>query len=387
MPRFVYVAAALTTTAHALRQTNAARLTLFGDGCGFRAATLDEKMMREHPAVVAAARRGRLGPILRFIREVLGVEDATDLIEATPQLASMPLAVLAARHAYLRRVGAPHGAQLATPGLRPPLLGDLCATPASHDDFAEACGGDAGDVAALVAAFRRGGRRAAADGDALLVRDLLAHGWAPTKDRDRRGASAAHVAAGRGAVAVLGELIASDAALARDRDAAGATPLHWAACGVRGNAAGTGFEEDAAELLLASGADACATTHDGNAVIHWAAWQGGVSAVRTILAAGADAHVANDRGCTCAHWAAAGGDTATLAYLRDVCRVDLQTPNAAGHTPLEHACAYKRTDIVSWLVSEEVVDPRAVEYALRVAALDADDANLRAITGMLVPNI
>ena len=38
MPRIVYVAAALTTTAHALRQTNAARLTLFGDGCGFRAA-------------------------------------------------------------------------------------------------------------------------------------------------------------------------------------------------------------------------------------------------------------------------------------------------------------------------------------------------------------
>ena len=109
--------------------------------------------------------------------------------------------------------------------------------------------------------------------------------------------------------------------------------------------------------------------------------------MRTLLAAGADAHVANDRGCTCAHWAAAGGDTDTLAYLRDVCRVDLRTPNAAGHTPLEHACAYKRTDIVSWLVSEEVVDPRAVEYALRVAALDADDANLNAIAGMLVPNI
>ena len=98
MPRIVYVAAALTTTAHALRQTNAARLTLFGDGCGFRAARLDATM-RGHPAVVAAERCGRLGPILRFIREVLGVEDATDLLETTPQLASMPLAVLAARHA------------------------------------------------------------------------------------------------------------------------------------------------------------------------------------------------------------------------------------------------------------------------------------------------
>ena len=118
MPRFVYVAAAILATANALRQTNAARLTLFGDGCGFRAATLDEKMMREHPAVVAAARRGRLGPILRFLHEVLGVEDATDLIEATPQLASVPLAVLAARHAYLRRVGAPHGAQRPLDGAR-----------------------------------------------------------------------------------------------------------------------------------------------------------------------------------------------------------------------------------------------------------------------------
>ena len=107
-PRFV--AAAILATANALRQTNAARLTLFGDGCGFRAARLDERM-RGQPAVVAAERRGRLDRTLRFLREVLGVEDATDLIEATPQLASMPLAVLAARHAYLRRVGAPHGAQ------------------------------------------------------------------------------------------------------------------------------------------------------------------------------------------------------------------------------------------------------------------------------------
>ena len=369
-----------------MRQSNAERLTLFGDGCGYRAAMLDAAV-RERPAVAAAAKRGRLDPTLRFARHVLGAGDATRLLDATPQLASIPLAVLAARHAYLRRVGAPCGAQLATPGLHPPLLRDLCATPANHENFAESCGGDAASVAELVAAFRRGGRRAAADGDAPLVRDLLDHGWAPARDRDRRGASAAHVAAGRGAVDVLAALVASDASLARDRDGSGATPLHWAACGVRGNAAGTGFEKRAAELLLASGADARAITHDGNAVVHWAAWQGGGSAVRAMVAAGADPHVANDRGCTSAHWAAAGGDTATLAYLRDVCNVDLQTPNAAGHTPLEHACAYKRTDIVDWLVSEDVVDPRAVEYALRVAALDADDANLRAITGMLVPNI
>ena len=113
---------------------------------------------------MAAERRGCLGPTLRFIREVLGVEDATDLIER-PAARVDALAVLAARHAYLRRVGAPRratrdaGAPPAAP--RRPLRHAR-----DPRGLRRACGGDAGDVAALVAAFRRGGRRAAADGDA-----------------------------------------------------------------------------------------------------------------------------------------------------------------------------------------------------------------------------
>ena len=154
----------------------------------------------------------------------------------------------------------------------PKLLSDA---PADHAAFAEACGGNAQEVAELVAAFRRGGRRAAADGDVETVRDLLVRGWRPGLDRDRRGASAAHVSAGSGRVDVLRALLDDDAALANDRDGAGATPLHWAACGVSGNAAGTGFQKAAAECLLAAGADAAAATDDGNAVVHWAAWQAG----------------------------------------------------------------------------------------------------------------
>ena len=80
---------------------------------------------------------------------------------------------------------------------------------------------------------------------------------------------------------------------------------------------------------------------------------------------------------------ARAGQTATEISAT---RVQRRGPHTR-RSRLEHACAYKRTDIVSWLVSEEVVDPRAVEYALRVAALDAGDANLNAIAGMLVPNI
>ena len=221
MPRFVYVAAAIITTVRALRQTNAARLTLFGDGCGFRAARLDERM-RGHPAVAAAARRGRLDPTLRFLREVLGVVDATDLLETTPQLASMPLAVLAARHAYLRRVGAPHGAQLATPGL----------PAAPRRPLRHARGprrlrrGRGGDETTWRRSWPPSG---AAAGARRRTADALwsgpGPGWAPARDGDRRGASAAHVAAGRGAVAVLGAARGDGAGARPRRGGRDAAPL------------------------------------------------------------------------------------------------------------------------------------------------------------------
>ena len=71
------------------------------------------------------------------------------------------------------------------------------------------------------AAAARGGRRRRAFWSARP-----AHGWAPAQDRDRRGASARARRRRPRAVAVLEALIASDAALARDRDAAGdAAPL------------------------------------------------------------------------------------------------------------------------------------------------------------------
>ena len=217
-----------------------------------------------------------------------------------------------------------------------------------------------------MAAFRRGGRRAAAaDGDALLVRDLLAHGWAPAQDRDRRGASAAHVAAGRGAVDVLGALIASDAALARDRDAAGATPLHWAACGVRGNAAGTGFEEGAAELLLAAGADAVPRRLTTATRSSTGRRGGGAS-----RPCGRCSRPARTRTSPTTAGAPARARRPAATRRRGglstrVCGVDLGG-HVAGHTPLEHACAYKRPTSCS---SSRSSIP-AVEYALRVAALE-----------------
>ena len=318
---------------------------------------------RRLPGVAAAERRGALDAKLKFARHVLGLADATDLLLSTPRFASVPLAVLVARHAALEREGVADASRGAADA--------VCGGGASHDDFCAYFGLRAtpADVARRVAAVRRGGRRAAADGDLDVVRDLLARGWDPGDDADRRGASALHLAAGRGAADVARALAASMDVDALD--ARGASPLHYAACGVRGNAVGVGGELGALDLLLELGADARRATRDGNTVLMWAAWAGGPGAVRRILAAGADLAARNDRGCTAAHWACAGGDVATVRLLSGL-GVDFSAPNDAGHTPLEHAVAYKRVAAAEWLVAAGVVDPSAVEYAARLAALDGD---------------
>jgi len=368
MRRALALCAALTG-AHALRSAGSERCRLFEDGARFPGAATLDAGARRLPAVVAAEARGRLAPKLRFARHVLGVQDASALV-ATP-FASIPLPVLAARHAYLRRLGARSGA-----ALRAADVALLCERPAAHDAFAAAVGGDAAAVEAVVRSFRRGGRRACADGDADLAREFLAHGWSPAGDRDRRGASAIHAAAGRGRTRVL-QVLLDAGAPPDDRGGDGATPLHWASCGVDGNAVGVGGELEAMAALLARGADAAAATDDGNAVVHWAAWAGGPDAVRLLLRQGADAAVANDRGCTAAHWACAGGDVETLDLLRGL-DVDLEARNAAGHTPLEHAVAYDRRAVVDYLLKLGLVDDGARAYAAQIGAVDASRAPLAA---------
>ena len=53
------------------------------------------------------------------------------------------------------------------------------------------------------------GRNAAKDGDCEALRLLLESGWRAELDRDRRGASALHMAAGHGHTPALAELLGS----------------------------------------------------------------------------------------------------------------------------------------------------------------------------------
>jgi len=52
-----------------------------------------------------------------------------------------------------------------------------------------------------------------------------------------------------------------------------------------------------------------------------------------------------------AHWAASGGSLEVCRYLFDTAKVDFTVQNDNGNTPLSHAVAFGRTDVVQWLLS------------------------------------
>jgi len=82
----------------------------------------------------------------------------------------------------------------------------------------------------------------------------------------------------------------------------------------------------------------------------WAAWSRSLDVVKLLIRNRADAiNVANRNGCTVAHWAASGGSLEVCRFLAELVNVNFETENHAGNTPLDHAVAYRRVDVVRWL--------------------------------------
>ena len=194
---------------------------------------------------------------------------------------------------------------------------------------------------------------------AELVELLIRHGANPL-ERDNRGVSLLHWAAGSGnleAVKVLLPHFPRGLQEPAERD--GATPLHWAAAGVNPKEFGTGGHEDVCRYILAKGGSVDNVsskelvnklTFDGNSPLMWASWSGTLETVKLMIRNRADPLVANRNGCTAAHWAASGGNLEVCKYLADVVGIDFFAPNHGGNTPLTHAVAYGRADVVQFLL-------------------------------------
>lgn len=210
---------------------------------------------------------------------------------------------------------------------------------------------------------------------AQMIRLLIKHGGNPV-EKDVRGVSLMHWAAGAGNLDGLKELVDAlpggiEEAVHMKAGRDGATPLHWAAAGAKPKEFGCGGHTDMCKFILENCAgdekNAVNTlTKDGNSVLMWAAWSATLDAVKLLIRHRADPTAQNRNGCTVAHWAASGGNLEVCKYLSETVGVDFKIENYAGNTPLSHAVAYGRADVVRWLREEVCAkdeDGRAEELA------------------------
>ena len=99
-------------------------------------------------------------------------------------------------------------------------------------------------------------------------------------------------------------------------------------------------------------------TKDGNTVLMWAAWSKSLDVVKLLVRNRADTTTTNRNGCSVAHWAASGGSLDVCKYLVDISHVDFAVENFSRNTPLSHAVAYGRSDVVKWLREEVKVEDK-----------------------------
>ncbi len=216
-----------------------------------------------------------------------------------------------------------------------------------------------------------------------MIHLLIRHGSNPL-ETDVRDISLLHWAAGSGQTKALEQLIDAlpggieeAVKLSADRD--GASILHWAAAGAESKKFGCGGHINVCRFLMEN----CggpkvqrkvvnSLTKDGNSVLMWAAWSGTLDVVKLLVRHRADPLQRNRNGCTVAHWGASGGNLEVCKYLHDVLDINFSEPNNAGNTPLSHAVAYGRTDIIHWLKEELKVDEdeRAQALAMDYFAWD-----------------
>ncbi|CAN0314546.1 unnamed protein product [Ectocarpus sp. 12 AP-2014] len=292
---------------------------------------------------------------LRFLRHTIGGEVRTVAV-SFPQFFGHPLErLIAPRHAFIVANGRPSGERLLEAGCRG--LRRMLELPVNRRDKAfvvemvPSC--EVSDYRRFEQAFLRGPFDAARKGDGETLRLLRSHGW-DCWETDRRGRTALFWAAGGGSVEACEALVEGEGGLRpQDSGGDGSTPLHWAVAGVETRRFGTGGHVNVCRWLLDLGVDTKARTSEGNTVVMWAAWAGGLDATRwAVEEAGAlDLDAANANGCTVAHWASSGGDEAVCRYLHSK-GVDFTRRNKGGNDPLNHAVAYGRRNIAAWLLGE-----------------------------------
>lgn len=352
-----------------------------------------EMMNTSFPPLLELNVSRHLYPKMRFLQRTMGVSNISN-ISIPPQYFGARLErTIAPRHAFLVYKGLPHGRELIEDPSKWEAFLISCRTSkrfcALCNQWAKERGKVSGDVderrvkmvtakqiEAFDALFSRGILTASRDElvqwnntwpldyvniSCAEIADLLIQHGANPLERDTRGVSLLHWAAGTGNLEFFKVIQPHfpNRGILEPAKRDGASPLHWAAAGANSKEFGTGGHSAMCEYLM-SECDHPAVnvsrkelvnslTFDGNSPLMWAGWSGTVETVKMMVRNLADSEIANRNGCTAAHWAASGGNLEVCKYLKDVVKVNFFEPNYGGNTPLTHAVAFGRAEIVEWL--------------------------------------
>lgn len=218
---------------------------------------------------------------------------------------------------------------------------------------------------------KNAGLAAAAAGDvAAMAFECERGAFDPVADVDPHGSSALHWAAGGGHVAACEWLVREkhvpvDATRRKD----GRAPTHWAARNGR---------LDVLAWLVSRGADANATTYDGDTPFNLAVWQGHDHVARFLVeTGGVDPTRRNRWGCNALLWACTRtrrgatpeekvvGDAffderetknersvlETVKWLVDELGVPVDVVNVNGHGAIHKCAIYGHGEVIDWLTS------------------------------------
>jgi ankyrin repeat protein len=375
------------------------------------------QMNKTFPPLLELDVRRHLWPKLRFLEETIriGKNEAT-LIPAQYFGARLER-IIAPRHAFLVYHNLPHGRQLLqeTKDGRIPWH-DFLVSCRRTKQFCTLCNSwrqpdqpkvSAQQIEAFDALFQRGLMAAARDElcqrnnawplqhinitSGEIISLLIQHGANPV-ERDTRGVSLLHWAAGSGNLGAVQALLPhfqDGIFIEAERD--GATPFHWAAAGATAREFGRGGHPEVCQYFLEQldreGTSRLVNrvTKDGNSVLMWAAWSGTLGVAKLLIRNQADPTICNRNGCTLAHWAASGGNLEMCHYLAQTVGVNFTEPNYGGNTPLTHAVAFGREDVVKWLLNDIYVesgDSVAAELAKDFVGWTDGDRNREAVLNL-----
>lgn len=211
-------------------------------------------------------------------------------------------------------------------------------------------GADASGAAACAAIDNLAGESEAVGLLELITRDPVCAARSAEHARrtmDHYGSTALHWSAGAGQVEVLSALARVGVSMADtggQKD--GRTGLHWAA---------RNGHLRACRWLVAHGADANARTVDGTCALHWAVWRGELGVAQYLVdEAGADLHSTNHFGCNAIQWAAQSdsGDLRMCRWLRDR-GLDIKLLNRNGHSAVHKAAVKGNRATCEWLLAAD----------------------------------